>query len=154
MMRPSNTYTPGKHSPRFRGIGIAESILLALLTATGCGPSKTIMEGTVTLDGIPIKKGTIMLMPTNGKGQTAGCGIAAGKYHTEVSPGLMQVRSTANRKEGKMPDPLNPGSGAMIDRYVDYVPEKYNEKTELEVTLKPGLNKHDFKLESAKPQTR
>jgi hypothetical protein len=150
-MRHCKTHMPGKHALRVGGLPIAESILLGLLTATGCGTSKTIMNGTVTLDGVPIEKGTIMLMPTNGKGQTAGCGIAAGKYSMDVSPGPMQVRITANRKDGKMPDPLNPGSGAIIDRYVDYVPERYNERTELEVLVKPGRNKHDFTLESVEP---
>lgn len=141
------------HLLRFDVLTIATWTLLGLL-APGCGASKPVMEGTVTLDGAPIEKGTIMLMPTNGKGQNAGCGIAAGQYRMEVSPGTMQVRITANRKDGKMPDPLNPGSGAMIDRYVDYVPKRYNENTELEVTLAPGLNRHDFKLESAEPPRR
>ena len=43
----------------------------------------------------------------------------------------------------------------MVDRYVEYVPDRYNEKTELEVTIKPGLNKHDFSLKGGtvgKPQ--
>jgi hypothetical protein len=128
------------------GLPIASLTLLALLTS-GCGSSRPVMEGMVTLDGVPIEKGTIMLMPANGKGQNAGGGIAAGRYRIPVSPGPMEVRISANRKDGTMPDPLNPGSGAMIDRYVDYVPARYNEKTELNVTLKPGLNKHDFKLD-------
>ena len=125
---------------------IASPTLLALLIA-GCSPSRPVMEGLVTLDGVPIEKGTIMLIPANGKGQSAGGGIVAGRYRIPVSPGPMEVRISANRKDGKMPDPLNPGSGAMIDRYVDYVPVRYNEKTELNVTLTPGLNTHDFKLE-------
>jgi hypothetical protein len=105
------------------------------------------MEGTVTLDGVPIEKGVIVLMPPDGKGQTAGCGITAGSYRMQASPGTKQVSIIAERKDGKMPDPMSPGSGAVIDRYVDYVPERYNKKSELTVTIKPGLNKHDFKLE-------
>lgn len=120
---------------------------LLLLLAAGCGSSRPIIEGLVTLDGVPIEKGTIMLMPANGKGQNAGGGIVSGRYRFPASPGPMQVQINANRKDGKMPDPLNPGSGALIDRYVDFVPDRYNEKTELEVTIKPGLNKHDFELE-------
>ena len=120
--------------------------LLALLTG-GCGTSKPVMEGTVTLDGVPIEKGVIVLMPPDGKGQTAGCGITAGSYRMQASPGTKQVSIIAERKDGKMPDPMSPGSGAVIDRYVDYVPERYNKKSELTVTIKPGLNKHDFKLE-------
>jgi hypothetical protein len=119
---------------------------LALLTG-GCGTSKPIMEGTVTLDGMPIEKGVIVLTPPDGKGQTAGCGITAGSYRMQASQGTKQVSIMAERKDGKMPDPMSPGSGSLIDRYVDYVPERYNKKSELTVTIKPGLNKHDFTLE-------
>lgn len=128
--------------------------LMLILMATGCGSSKPIMEGTVTLDGTPIEKGTIVLMPAGGKGQPAGGGIEAGRYSFPATPGTLQVIIKANRKDGKMPDPMSPGSGAMIDRYVNYVPERYNEKTELTVTIKPGTNKQDFQLESAEPPKR
>jgi hypothetical protein len=117
------------------------------LTVGGCGKSKPIMEGLVTLDGVPIEKGLIMLMPANGKGQTAGGGIEAGRYRISASPGPMAVRINAARKDGKMLDPAAPWTGAMVDRYVEYVPDRYNENTLLEVTIKPGLNKHDFSLE-------
>jgi hypothetical protein len=135
---------------RLRYVGL-KSMAMALLclSMAGCGSSKPIMEGTVALDGVPIEKGTIMLMPIDGKGQTAGCGIEAGKYRMQASPGIRQVLIGANRKDGKMPDPMSPGSGALIDRYVNYVPERYNEKSELTVTIKPGLNNHNFALEGS-----
>jgi hypothetical protein len=121
----------------------------ALLVAAGCGTRKPVMEGTVTRDGVPIEKGVIVLTPPDGKGQTAGCGITVGSYRMQAAPGTMQVSIMAERKDGKMPDPMSPGSGAFIDRYVDYVPERYNKKSELTVTIKPGMNKHDFNLESS-----
>ena len=105
------------------------------------------MEGVVTLDGTPIEKGTIMLIPANGKGQSAGGGVVAGRYRILASVGPMRVLINAARKDGRMPDPLNPGSGVMVDRYVEYVPDRYNENTTLEVTITEGLNKHDFALE-------
>jgi hypothetical protein len=67
----------------------------------------------------------------------------------------MAVRINAARKDGKILDPEAPWTGVMVDRYVEYVPDRYNENSELEVTLKPGLNKHDFALEGGtvgKPQ--
>ena len=119
----------------------------ALLMSVGCGTSKPVMEGTVTLDGVPIEKGVIVLTPPDGKGQTAGCGITAGSYRMQAAPGTMQVSIMAERKDGTMPDPMSPGSGAIVDRYVNYVPERYNKKSELTVTIESGLNKHDFHLE-------
>ncbi len=134
--------------PRTRCFPYAACLATALcLAAAGCGKSKPIMEGLVTLDGVPIEKGTIMLIPATGKGQSAGGGIVAGRYRITASPVPVKVWINASRKDGKMPDPLNPGSGVMIDRYVEYVPDRYNEKTTLEVTITEGLNKHDFALE-------
>lgn len=131
---------------------IASLALLCLMTA-GCGSSRPVMEGTVTLDGVPIEKGTIMLVPADGKGQTAGCGIEAGRYSMQASLGTMKVVISANRKAGKMPDPTNPGSKEMIDRYEEYVPKRYNDETELTVTVKPGRNVADFALEAAGAKT-
>jgi hypothetical protein len=133
---------------RFNSFAAAGSLMAVLfLSVGGCGKSKPMMEGMVTLDGVPIEKGTIMLIPAQGKGQSAGGGIVDGLYRITASQGPMQVQINAARKDGTMPDPLNPGTGAMIDRYVEYVPDRYNETTELEVTIKPGINKHDFQLE-------
>jgi hypothetical protein len=105
------------------------------------------MEGFVTLDGVPIENGTIMLIPATGKGQSAGGGIIAGRYRITASAVPVKVVINASRKDGKMPDPLSPGSGAMIDRYVEYVPDRYNARTTLALTITEGLNKHDFALE-------
>ena len=132
---------------RATNLRIASLALLCLVTA-GCGSSRPVMEGTVTLDGVPIEKGTIMLTPADGKGQTAGCGIEAGRYSMQASLGTMKVVISANRKAGKMPDPTNPGSGEMIDRYEEYVPKRYNDDTELTVTVTSGMNKRNFELES------
>jgi hypothetical protein len=133
---------------RFNSFAATGSLMAVLfLSVGGCGKSKPMMEGMVTLDGVPIEKGTIMLIPAQGKGQSAGGGIVDGLYRITASQGPMQVQINAARKDGTMPDPLNPGTGAMIDRYVEYVPDRYNETTELEVTIKPGINKHDFQLE-------
>jgi len=125
------------------------SLTLLCLMAAGCDASRPVLEGTVTLDGVPIEKGTIMLTPADGKGPTAGCGITAGTYRLQVSPGTKQVSINANRKAGTMPDPTSPGSGARIDRYEEYVPKRYNDETELSVTVKPGRNVADFALEGA-----
>lgn len=133
---------------RFNSFAPTGSLMAVLfLSFSGCGQSKPIMEGLVTLDGVPIEKGTIMLIPATGKGQSAGGGIVDGRYRIAASPVPVKVWINAARKDGKMPDPMNPGSGVIIDRYVEYVPDRYNEKTTLEVTITEGLNKHDFALE-------
>jgi hypothetical protein len=120
----------------------------AVLMATGCNRSPPVVEGMVTLDGAPIDAGVIELIPADGRGPTAGTGITAGRYRTEAPEGVKQVRIRSPQKDGtQMLDPG--GSGQMVDRRVESIPARYNEKTEIEVTIKPGLNKHDFTLEGS-----
>ena len=123
-------------------------LALVALTVIGCGRSRPIVEGTVTLDGVPIDAGTIELFPADGKGPTAGTGITAGRYRMETGEGPKKVWIKSPQKDGtKMLDPG--GSGQMIDRRIESIPARYNERTELDVTIKPGLNKHDFTLEGS-----
>jgi hypothetical protein len=124
------------------------AVVLATLTMTGCGRSPPVVQGTVTLDGATIDAGTIMLIPADGKGPTAGTGITAGRYRVEAAEGPKRVRINSFQKDGtKMLDPG--GSGQMIDRRVESIPSRYNEMTELTVTVKPGLNNHNFALEGS-----
>jgi hypothetical protein len=113
----------------------------------GCGNRKPVLEGQITLDGVLVGKGAIQLRPVDGKGQTAGTGVVDGRYRMEASPGTMAVIINWPQANGKMMDPG--GSGQMIDRYDESVPERYNDTTELTVTVKPGVNKHDFSLEGS-----
>lgn len=125
------------------------AVLLSTILLLGCGTRKPIVEGQITLDGVPVRKGAIQLSPADGKGQTAGTGVVDGRYRMESSLGAMKVIVNWPQANGKMLDPG--GSGQMVDRYVESVPPRYNEKTELRVTVNPGRNTHDFKLESAEP---
>lgn len=113
----------------------------------GCGNRRPVMEGRITLDGVPVRKGAIQLKPADGKGQTAGTGVVDGLYKMDCSLGTMKVIVNWPQVHGKMMDPG--GSGQMIDRYVESVPDRYNDKSELTATIKPGLNKHDFNLEGS-----
>jgi len=137
-------------STRRSGVSAWPALLvLTALAATGCGRSSPIVEGIVTLDGVPIDAGTIELFPADGKGPTAGTGIKAGRYRMETAEGPKKVWINSPQKDGtKMLDPG--GSGQMIDRRVESVPDRYNAKTELEITIKPGRNTHDFSLEGSK----
>jgi hypothetical protein len=125
-------------------------LTLATLVTIGCGSKRPVVEGSVTLDGLPIAAGSIRLVPADGKGPTAGGGITAGRYRVETTEGPKKVWVNFAQKDGtKVLDPEAMGSGRMIDRYVESVPGRYNTETELEITIKPGLNTHDFTLEGS-----
>jgi len=133
-------------------IAVTRAIVCALalaapLLVSGCGTRRPVVEGQITLDGIPVRKGAIQLIPADGKGQTAGTGVVDGRYRMEASPGTMKVIINWPQANGKMMDPG--GSGQMIDRYVESVPPHYNEKTELTVTVKPGVNVADFAIKGS-----
>jgi hypothetical protein len=135
---------------RSSGFAWMAALAFATLVATGCGTKRPVVEGLVTLDGVPIAAGAIRLVPADGKGPTVGGGIMAGRYRLETSAGPKKVWITFAQKDGtKVLDPEAMGSGQMIDRYVESVPDRYNTKTELEIMIKPGLNKHDFTLEGS-----
>jgi hypothetical protein len=126
---------------------VLSAVLLTTLLMCGCGVRKPVIEGRITLDGTLVRKGAIQLIPEDGKGQTAGTGVVDGRYRMEASPGTMKVIVNWPQANGKMRDPG--GSGQMIDRYVESVPPRYNEQTELRVTVKPGVNVADFTLEGS-----
>jgi hypothetical protein len=124
------------------------AVAIAALVAIGCGHKRPVVEGSVTLDGVPIAMGGIRIIPADGKGPTAGGEIMAGRYRMETTEGPKKVWINFAQKDGtKVLDPETMGSGRMIDRYVESVPDRYNTKTELEIMIKPGLNTHDFTLE-------
>lgn len=133
-------------------LGAAFLAMLAL-ALSGCGSGKPVMEGRITLDGVPIGKGSILLMPADGKGQTAGCGITNGAYRMEACAGPMKVIIHSPRKSDKKQHvPLPEDTGNMAHLYVETVPPRYNEATELVVMVRPGRNQFDFALESESPQ--
>lgn len=125
------------------------AVLVIIAALIGCQRKPvTIVEGTVTLDGSPLAKGTILLVPADGKGQTAGDGITNGRYRMPASPGAMTVQIRALKKGGLVKDPGDPAGSTMVERMVEAIPARYNEATELRITLVPGVNRKDFALES------
>jgi hypothetical protein len=137
----------GRVMPRANWFLAAALAALVLACGPGCGERRPQVEGLITLDGVPIEQGAVQFIPANGLGQTAGTGIVAGRYQMPASTGTMRVVINWPQVSGKMLDPT--GSGKMVDRYVESVPERYNEKTELEFTVKPGRNVADFPLEGS-----
>ena len=71
-------------------------------------------------------------------------------------PGKFRVEITASRKTGKqIPDPAammdtSEGNG-MIDQYEQYIPPRYNKRSELTVEVTDdGPNEFDFPLTSGR----
>ena len=129
-------------SPRFLPL-----FALGLLVAAGCTYStgKGTVEGTVTLDGQPLKSGLICFMPTDGKSQTADTTITDGRFSLEVPVGEKRVDIRAPKVIGRqqMYDTPNSPAGVLT---AELLPARYNIQSELTMTVKSGKQTKDFEL--------
>lgn len=120
-----------------------------VLCLSGCGPRDglTQISGTVSYDGQPVAKGNISLMPVDGVGPSAAAIITDGKYKVKIAPGSKRVKIEAFKVVGKeLYRPNDPTSG-MVDALEQYLPERYNTKSELTRDVTNGIGTLDFSLE-------
>jgi hypothetical protein len=121
---------------------------VGLLFLVGCGESQTgQVSGTVKVDGVPVKEGTIRFMPVSRKGQPAGGAIKEGQYSVQVGVGAHKVAVSVPKVVGKKKIYDTPNSPEMpITK--EALPEKYNENTTLDFEVKPGKNDKDWDLKT------
>jgi len=126
------------------------SFALAMATCTGCyqqSPFITI-HGQVTLDGEPIEQGTLTLMPTDGKGITGGGSIENGYFEAQTSPGEIAVLIYSQKKVPKpnaTPEEIDQG---LDHRFVEQIPNAYNERSLLRIEVTRENTQFDFPLTS------
>ncbi len=133
-----------------RGLGIGLALVLGM--AAGCGqaptgPKLAKVTGKVTFKGEPVKEGDIEVTPLDAGGTSAGAKIVDGQFHFEISPGKKKVAITAMRDvPGKFRED-NPGEKLQVRE--QFIPSKYNAKSELELEVKAdGPNEKSFDLSS------
>ena len=134
----------------FRVFGWESKLLLlvALLTLVGCSAGDGLVEigGTVTFDGEPIPDGRIQFRSTEGDQQAYAGLIENGRYSLRVAPGPASVEVRASRLiPGKFVE-VNPGEKDQAGEM--YIPEKYNSRTELKVTVETSKPDQNFDLVS------
>jgi hypothetical protein len=126
-------------------------------SSIGCskpsGPQRAEVFGKLSLDGTPVPSGSISFIPdTNSTGPSAGALITDGNYQIKKMgpmPGKYRVQIQATHKTGKMIEAGTPSPpGTMIEEIKQYIPEKFNTRTELLVEIKAGRNTHNFELTS------
>ena len=117
-----------------------------VILASGCGksgPPTSRVEGSVTLDGKPLEKGTISFVCLeNDRGGSAAGKIVAGKYDVaDVPRGKVRVGFHAVRSTGRMTS--IPG-GPPMPEIINVIPEKYRMGVEVEVA-EPNVHR-DFQF--------
>ncbi len=126
--------------------------LLLCCVASGCqkssGPQLVPVSGLVTLDDVPLPSGQIVFHDPDGHVGSVGGAIVQGHYTLNSPPRRMQVEITDYRDVVGQFDESNPG--AKIPDREQYIPARFNVKTELTAEVKDGKNKIDFPLSSKK----
>jgi len=131
-------------------------VAFVLTVVSGCGdsrPKSASLHGEVRFQGKPVAEGAIRLFPTKGtSGHGAGSRIVEGRYEIAEAKGLVEgtylASITASRRTGRQSPRLErqPNDAPFTFEIEQYLPRKYNDESELTVTLTSGRNKYDFQL--------
>jgi hypothetical protein len=126
----------------------------ALLALAGCSreTGRYSLEGSVTLDGQPLKQGTVSFMPEKGtKGPIAGGDVSEGKFLIAAKGGTFagkfRVEITATRQAAyKVQSRM---TGKMVPAVEQYLPACYNTDSKLQAEVRDsGDNHFTFALKS------
>ena len=134
-------------------------LFIGCMFICGCGrqgPERVTVSGNVTYRGQPLKEGMIRLIPTPGtNAPVSTAAIIDGRYtlaaHGGVPVGTHKIEIMAYRANKQQPPDTAlsdfPGVGSKA-KVVQIIPEKYNTKSELEITVPSGSGKitKDFDL--------
>jgi hypothetical protein len=141
-------------------------LLLGILLLTwGCGSSERgAVRGRVTVNGAPLPEGEISFVGLGpNAGPSSGARIENGEYSITAEKGPVageyQVQIRAFRTTGRkiwdgMGDEHAPASKKnMVEEMESYLPARYNDKSELRVTIVAGkVNEYNFDLRLDKPR--
>jgi hypothetical protein len=129
-----------------------------MVIAGGCGrsgPERAVLTGTVTYQGEPVKEGLIRFIPIKGtEGPSWGAHIIDGRYNAYGKGGVpvgtqkVEIIAYRDRNVKRAAPPTDDMLADAQSPREQYIPQKYNAKTELEITIPPGSGKttRDFKL--------
>ncbi|QVL33582.1 hypothetical protein KIH39_06625 [Telmatocola sphagniphila] len=129
-------------------------IVLILFTGPGCSPekpksqTKAQVNGSVTLDGAPLKVGKITFELGDGT-PSVSLDILDGKYDGRAPVGNNLVRLNATEKVSLKEKMKMEGPGYDQLTEVNKLPERYNTKSELhKEVVSDGTNTFNFDLKS------
>lgn len=123
-------------------------VLCLLGGSTGCGDGtadRGEVKGSVLVNGKRAETGAVSFMPVDGKSPTTGGKIVDGKYSVEVPIGMSKVAIrvpivVGERKLYNTPDsPVQP----IME---ESLPPEFNDRTELTLDVKAGVNERVFDL--------
>lgn len=120
--------------------------VIVFMVVSGCGPAGPkmyVVTGNVLFQGIPVSTGSLVFYPLDGNGGTQMGEIKDGRYRTQVTAGAKRVAIYAERLTEKLQTIEN---GLQVPITEQFIPMKFNEQTELTVTVETQSNNLDFDL--------
>ena len=103
------------------------------------------VHGTVTVDGEPVERGSILFTPLDDKSWTVGAVIEKGKYTVaKVPTGSIKVEIRVPKVTGKKQ--LYGKDSKEVPTYSEMLPRKYNSDSELRFNVQPGVNNMNWEL--------
>jgi len=130
-------------------ISLFFAVCCAVVAGCAAKSNRGTVSGNVTLDGAPVKSGTIRFEPVDGRTPTADAAIREGKFNAAVPPGEKRISISAPKVTGQRRVYETPDS-PMIDVVEELLPAKYNVKSELTLLVAAGSQTKDFDLKSGK----
>jgi hypothetical protein len=122
------------------GRGWVFMLLGLAVLSTSCSNElkKYSVSGTATFEGKPIERGEITFAPAGGAGRPDSALFSNGEYQIRVTQGKKVVRISAWSTDPALvgpPPPDMPKGGINPDR--EYIPDRYNENSTLEIEVLP-----------------
>jgi len=151
-MEDDDTVTNGRTITTLLAIVVSATVAASI----GCGrsgPDRVVVTGTVKYNGTPIESGKIRFIPTKGTmAPMSGSVISNGQYRVDakggVPVGTHRIEIVGHRVDPRFADAaVDPGVESELPKE-QYIPKKYNENSELEITVtaqKAAITK-DFDL--------
>ena len=134
---------------------VACAALLVLLVLPGCRHSeleKRVVRGKVTYASQPVTNGDVLFYPLDDtRGPVAGASIKDGAYVAEAKDGVPVGRHRVQIRAFRVDARNMPATPEELDapgQRQQYLPEKYNTNTTLEITVPSGSGplRYDFDL--------
>jgi hypothetical protein len=122
-------------------------VVVGAFAFLGCGArpkhERIVVSGTVSFEGKPLAQGQIRFVPEKGSDlPSSGATIAAGKFradsHGGVAVGSYKISIEAYRPLGSGPQSGRSALGAGGKNVEQFIPTKYNYKSELKIDVPSG----------------
>jgi hypothetical protein len=133
-------------------------LLVIAATLSGCwgnaGPAMSNVTGLVQMDGKPIEKGTIQMLPVDGIGSAVTSEIQDGKYSLKIVPGRKRVEVHVSEMKGQIAARPGEADSPMIDIIEEAVSPEFNLDSKLEAMVALPASELNFETKRIPPGTK